>query len=225
MNLQFIILSITTMILFFAGCGANMTDNTNGGATETVNAKVFVKDSSVIVELDANDEISADIVFIDAEYNPVENNRQCDSVSLFSSKAGVLFKGKTGMYNVLIHEKKSLKSLFFQSISLGKDKCDTLSDTLSGGSTLKGNIQLSAKSGVNGSRTQSVIIFLKGTPWFYMADSSYSFSFTNIPGGTFTITATAEAAGTADNINHSVNQNIDIGRDGDLKEISIFFSE
>jgi hypothetical protein len=212
---------VTLFILcLITGCGIQTTQGGDGGATETVNAKVIISDSTVAVTIITNIDVSADVMIYDETYNPVTKTGFCDSVMGIQSDSEIVFSKLSGTYNIIINDHSSLKLTAFNGIRAGALKKDTLLDTLSSPGSIGGNVSFKTPSGID---KPSVSVYLRGTSFHTEADSLGMFQMQGIPDGEYFIKATIfylkDIPG-----DKSVGKKIEIKSAMKTDSLSLFFS-
>jgi hypothetical protein len=220
------IFQVTAMFIacILAACAIQTTQRGDGGATETVNARVIISDSTVTVNITSDTAALADIMIFGEDYNPIIKSGFCDSMMAISAGHEVTFRQLSGKYNVIIINRLTETSLAINSISAGPAVSDTITDTLSASGALEGNVFYN-----NSFNTEKPLIrvYLRGTPYHAETDTSGAFQIGAIPQGAYFIKS--EVTLFTNDINPKSNRSV--GRDVEIKSsmtttnVTLFFSE
>lgn len=215
-------LSVALFILcIITACGIQMTQGGDGGATETVNARVIISDSTVEVTVISDTTVFADVMIFDEKYNPVTKTGYCDSAVGIRADSGIAFDKLSGTYNIIINNHPSQTQLSFNGIIAGSSKTDTLSDTLNTPGSIEGTVSFNKQSGIE---KPSVMVFLSGTSFYTEADSMGRFQLQGIPDGEYFIKAVM-FSDSKDSSGKSVGKNIEVRSSMKINSITLFFSE
>lgn len=216
------ILQITALFLMcmIGACGVQTTQGGDGGATETINAKLIISDSTAEVTITSDTEVLADIMIFGENYNPVTKEGFCDSAKSKSEQSRIFFNSLNGSYNIIIVDRLSQKSFAFNSIQAGPSINDTLEDTLSPGGSIFGNVVLNQQSQSNESMIQ---VYLMGTPFQVGIDSAGVFQIQGIPQGTYFVKAIV--LNSKNSLERSVGKEIQIQSSMNTDNVLLFFSE
>lgn len=194
-----------------------MTQGGDGGATETVNARVIISDSTVEVTVISDTTVFADVMIFDENYNPVTKTGYCDSAVGIRADSGIVFDKLSGTYNIIICNRPSQTQLLFSDIIAGRSNTDTLSDTLDTPGSITGTVSFNKQS------TPSVMVYLRGTSFYTESDSVGSFQLQGIPDGDYFIKAVMSYL--KDSSERSVGKNITVRSSMKTNSVTLFFSE
>jgi hypothetical protein len=220
MKRMFLLLSIF-WICCISGCG-NFTTET-GGASETVNATVIIRDSSIIVKIKAEDTVFANVRLFEANYNPLKSDGYTDSAVVASGEEGIKLTVANGEYNCIISDRNSAKSLLVSGLEVGAGSSDTISDTLSVCGSIEGNVPLDQFDSLKLSPAK---VFLLGTNFLTEVDTLGVFNLNSIPAGSYSIVATLENNKTKDNKvpDRTVGRKVEVKKGEALTGMILYFS-
>ncbi len=167
-------------------CGVQTVQGGDGGATETVNAKLIISDSTVTVTLTSDTAVYADVMIFDENYNPVTQYGYSDSAAGIPNDSTVTFNNLNGRYNILIHNRFTQTAIAFRNIYAGADLSDTITDTLSESGLIKGLVTINDTAN---SAKPFIKVYIRGTPYVTQIDSIGFFRLSGIPRGNYFIKA------------------------------------
>lgn len=205
-------------------CTCSRNDGTliTGGATETVNARVIISDTTVTVCVKSDTSVAVSIVLCDSAYSPVYKTGFVDTAKLAGQDLNFNFSVRPGKYNTMIFEHNSKKSVSFMSMNVFMSQRDTLSDSLSEGNDLKGTIVLPPDIDLN---VNKVVVYFEGTILLQKL-SEPEFSFVNVPDGNYQLTALIN--GSIENgiksLPITVSRQVDLTGKNNLNDIQLIFS-
>lgn len=161
----------------------------NGGSSETVNAKVTIKDTtvSVIVEKDSVQSLTAHL--FSPLYKPFEQTGYADSFFCTGQKI-TISTPQSGSYNLLLTLNRSEMICFLQGLVLGDAADTTVECKLSAPHQVTGRIQPEDHTPSG----EQYVLSIFGSPFFAVSDSVSRFSFSGLPQSDLLITATPMAA-------------------------------
>jgi hypothetical protein len=205
-----------------AVCAIQTTQRGDGGATETVNARVIISDSTMTINVTSDTAVLADVKIFDDKYNPIIHYEFCDSAMAISTESEVTFRHLSGTFNVFIFNRFTEASLAVNSIVAGAAISDTITDTLSSSGAIQGKVFYG-----NSLVTQKplIIVYLTGTPYHAETDSSGAFQIGAIPRGAYFIKATFSNMDINPKSNRSVGKDVEIKSSMTTNDITLFFSE
>lgn len=205
-------------------CGIQTVQGGDGGATETVNARVIISDSTVAVTLISDTGIYADVIIADENYNPVTQTGICDSATGIPEDSTVTFNNLNGRYNILIHNRFTQAAIAFRNIVAGAHNSDTITDTLNESGSVEGMVAI---NDTTRDIKSLVKVYIRGTPYFTQADSNGVFQLSGIPRGNFFLKAAFYnlKSDPIKNINRSIGKEIVINSSKATDVGTLFFSE
>lgn len=193
-----------------------------GGATETVNARVILSDTTVTVCVNNDASVTMNIVICDSAYNPIYKKGFVDSAVLTGQNLSFEFSVLPGKYNAMIFDRNSGKSVAFMSMNVFMSQHDTLSDSLSEGNDLNGKVILPPGIDLN---SDKVVVYFEGTLLLQRL-SEPDFSFVNVPDGSYRLTALINS--TVENNTKSlpvtVSRQVDLTGENRSNDIQLIFS-
>ncbi len=205
-----------------AACGTQTTRSGDGGATETVNARVIVSDSTVTVNLTSDLAVLADVMIFGEDYNPINKTGFCDSATAVPAGGEAAFGRLSGNYNVIVINRLTEASLAVGSISAGAAISDTITDTLASSGSLQGNViyndSLVAEKPI-------IQVYLRGTPYHAETDAGGAFQITAIPQGSYFLKAVLSNKDINPKSNRSVGTEVEIKSSMTSNSVTLFFSE
>lgn len=213
-----------TLIFILAmsmACGINTAQNGDGGATETVNARVILLDSTISVRLQSHKQIYADIKVLSSNYNPATDKISYDSAIGISADSEIIFKLINEKSNVIVFESFTGKALILKNISIRRSISDTINDTLTISSSINGTVSYSYNTDIK----PIIKVYLIGSPYQTEIDSNGSFILNNIPDGKYFIEAKHfdEKANGHEN-SRTVGRDIEISNSQNTEKVMLFFS-
>jgi hypothetical protein len=217
---RFILVVLLASIL--CTCSRNDGALIAGGATETVNARVIISDTTVTVCVKSDTSIAVNIVLCDSAYSPVYKKGFVDSAVLAGENININFSVLPGTYNAMIFDRNSGKSISFMSLSVFMSQKDTLSDSLSDGNDLNGTITLPPGIDLN---VNKLVVYFEGTILLQKL-SEPEFSFVNVPAGNYRLTAliTSTIEKGINSLPITVSRQIDLTENNRLNDIQLIFS-
>ena len=152
-----------------------------GGSSETVNAKVFINDSTISVRVDDPATEGLSLQIYSPQYRPLQQYGFSDSVSCVGSNSIIWNAHQYNTNNLQIRLRQSGIACFLRDISVVKGQSDTVSCVLAEGRDLTGYIS------TTNPKDSSVLYELSiyGSPYYSVSDSSLNFVIKNVPDGTY----------------------------------------
>jgi hypothetical protein len=152
----------------------------DGGASETVNARVIVSDTLASIVLDSVLEKPLSVRVYGATYKPYEDYGFADSLS----DTGVIewSAPSAGTYNFYLTT-ASGKAAFVPGVTLTKGISDAIPCVLRTGSTITGACKHRNQPVI----PEALVLYIQGSPFVTCTDSSQHFTLNNLPVGRYTI--------------------------------------
>lgn len=152
----------------------------DGGASETVNAKVIVTDTLASIVLDSALEKPLSVRVYGAAYKPYEDYGFADSLS----DTGEIEWGapSAGTYNFYLTT-TSGKAAFVPGVTLTKGISDTVRCVLRTSGTITGACKQRNQPVI----PEALVLYIQGSPFVTCTDSSQHFTLNNLPAGRYTL--------------------------------------
>lgn len=153
----------------------------SGGASETINACVIVTDTVACIALDTALGKPLSVHVYDAAYKPYEELGFKDSLSA----VGMVVWGapSAGTYNFYL-TLESGRAAFVSGLELTQGISDTVRCVLKAGTDITGAFKQLTLPAV----PEVYVLYIKGSPFVTVTDSSQRFILNNLPAGHYTLT-------------------------------------
>jgi hypothetical protein len=178
MNIRIVLLSC----VLFAGshCNRSAPVSQDGGASETVNARVMVTDTVASIGLDTALGKPLSVHVYGAAYRPYEDDGFADSLS--DTGALMWSAPSAGTYNFYL-TLASGKAAFVPGVILTKGINDTVRCVLQTGSNITGACKQRNQPIIS----ETLVLYIQGSPFVTCTDSLQHFTLKNLPAGRYTL--------------------------------------
>jgi hypothetical protein len=153
----------------------------NGGSSETINAKVIVSDTLVSITDDKGDGTGLILEAFSSDYRPYEKTGY--TAILDNGKDQVLKLPSAGAYNFLIRNSEHNLTGFISNILLNHGMKDSITCTLTSGSSVNGRLISQDSDSLN----QQYAVSIYGSPFVCVTDKKQEFSMKTLPDGSYTM--------------------------------------
>lgn len=177
-----VVLSFMGLLLPVFYCSEQSTVG-KGGASETVNAKLILLDSSVTAQQTDHSAERLELHPFGPDYRPFEQTGYAGT-PVDNSSGTLLWQAPvSGRYNLLLTIPQSGASCFIPDIRLAPGTSDTVRCTLGPTRTLTGVLVHSDSSSITG----QYVLSIYGSPFIALSDNQRCFSIPALPDGQFTL--------------------------------------
>jgi hypothetical protein len=176
----FAILSLEIVALFHC---SSPTLAGKGGSSETVNARILIIDTTVIVTSEDPAVKGFSLGAYSTAHRPYENYGYADSVADSASNFLQWNAPSQGDFCFLLKAMPTGSACFLADIALTRGMIDTIDCVCGPSHDLVGRVELEDSAAV----TENYALSIYGSPFYAITDSLHRFAIHNVPAGSYTL--------------------------------------
>jgi hypothetical protein len=173
-------IAVSFAALWGINCSDALLTASDGGGSETINAKIIVSDTIVRFEADTQHSGVVTLLVFSNTYKPFERIGFLDSLSGAAIAALEWNAPISNNYNFYFSLDSAGKAAFIPGIELKKGNRDTIGFEVKKCLPFKGKISAPASA-------STYVLFIQGSPFYCISDSLQRFSIPKLPSGHYVV--------------------------------------